>query len=72
MALNVEEHHPAHSVSDYFEVLKMRYPSLFLLRDELEKPDIKEVVQRESAEIKGPKGRGKQDHLIASKDNKAK
>ena len=50
----------------------MRYPSLFLLRDELEKPDIKEVVQRESAEIKGPKGRGKQDHLIASKDNKAK
>ena len=26
MALNSDERHPAHSVSDYFEVLKMRYP----------------------------------------------
>jgi len=40
MALNEDSHHPAHSVSDYFEVLKMRYPSLFLLRDELEKVKI--------------------------------
>lgn len=37
MALNANEHHPAHSVSDYFEVLKMRNPSLFLLRNEREK-----------------------------------
>lgn len=35
MALNEDEYHPAHSVSDYFEVLKVRYPSLFLLKDEL-------------------------------------
>ena len=42
MALNIDEHHAAHTVSDYFEVLKLRYPSLFLLRDELEKPEIKE------------------------------
>jgi hypothetical protein len=33
MALNSDEHHPAHTVSDYFEVLKMRYPSLYLLKD---------------------------------------
>ena len=51
MALNEDEHHPAHTVSDYFEVLKMRYPSLFLLRDELEKPEIKAQQQIESATI---------------------
>lgn len=51
MALNEDEHHPAHSVSDYFEVLKMRYPSLFLLRDELEKVKIEADQQLESATI---------------------
>ena len=43
MALNEDDHHMAHTVSDYFEVLKMRYPSLFLLRDELEKTEIKDL-----------------------------
>ena len=33
MALNSDNKHPAHTVSDYFEVLKMRYPSLYLLKD---------------------------------------
>ena len=51
MALNADEHHPAHSVSKYFEVLKMRYPSLFLLRDELEKPEIRDADQKASATI---------------------
>ena len=37
MALNEDPNHPAHSVSDYFEILKMRHPSLFLLRDEQDK-----------------------------------
>ena len=52
MALNQDEHHLAHTVSNYFEALKMRYPSLFLLRDEREKPEIKEQVQKDSCEIK--------------------
>ena len=48
----------AHTVSDYFEVLKMRYPSLFLLRDELEKTDIKDLNQLESATINAGRSRG--------------
>ena len=51
MAINEDEHHPAHSVSDYFEVLKMRYPSLFLLRDEIERSKIDSAQQLESATI---------------------
>ena len=53
MALNEEEAHPAHSVSDYFEVLKMRYPSLYLFHDELERPKIEEGgLQHEAVRIK--------------------
>lgn len=40
MALNSDEHHPAHFVSDYFEVLKLKSPSLYLLKDELERTKI--------------------------------
>ena len=73
MALNSDEHHTAHTVSDYFEHLKMRHPSLFLLKDELEKPEIRATVQRESAAIKAPRGRGAnpQSALIMSQDNRA-
>ena len=72
MALNEDEHHPAHSVSDYFEVLKMRYPSLFLLRDELEKPEIKAPQQIESATINQPRARGGQgEPRVFSQDNRA-
>ena len=51
MALNANEHHPAHSVSDYFEVLKMRNPSLYLLRNEREKRKITEPLQAQSTII---------------------
>lgn len=73
MALNQDEHHLAHTVSNYFEALKMRYPSLFLLRDELEKVEIKDLVQKESAEIKAKRGKGNsnQFNLIESKDSRA-
>ena len=72
MALNEDEHHPAHSVSDYFEVLKMRYPSLFLLRDELEKPEVKVVQQLESATINaGRSNAGRGEAPVISSDNRA-
>ena len=72
MALNEDEHHPAHSVSDYFEVLKMRYPSLFLLRDELEKPEIKAPQQIESATISQTRSRaGQGEPRVVVQDNRA-
>lgn len=40
MALNDDKAHPAHKVTNYFEVLKMRDPLLYLLRDELERAKI--------------------------------
>jgi len=59
MALNSDEHHPAHTVSDYFEVLKMRYPSLFLLKDELERNVIyKNQEQCRSITIDAGRARG--------------
>ena len=39
MALNVEEDHPVNKVSGYFEAIKTRYPSLFLLRDQKDKSE---------------------------------
>ena len=48
----------AHTVSDYFEVLKMRYPALYLLRDELEKTEIKDSSQLDSATIYAGRSRG--------------
>lgn len=48
MALNEDPNHPAHSVSDYFEILKMRYPSLFLLRDEQD-ADLKDSDPKNTA-----------------------
>lgn len=74
MALNSDEHHPAHSVSDYFEVLKLKSPSLYLLKDELEKTKITNQLQKESAMIDVPGRReGKSEKvLIESKDDKTK
>ena len=51
MALNEDLDHPAHSVSDYFEVLKLRYPSLYLFKDMLERDKIVETIQKEAAKI---------------------
>lgn len=60
MALNQDEHHPAHSVSDYFEVLKVRYPALYLLKNELEKPDsIEQLDQKVKDSAKIQKQGGK-------------
>ena len=59
MALNEDKAHPAHSVSDYFEVLKMRYPSLYLFKDQLEMKEITEALQKESAKIQKSGGGGR-------------
>ena len=37
MALNAETNHQVHRVTQYFEVLKMRYPLLYMLEDNIEK-----------------------------------
>jgi len=72
MALNEDEYHPAHSVSNYFEVLKVRYPSLFLLKDERSRPEIKNVEQLASATISNASRRGASnpDAVIASAEDK--
>ena len=51
----------------------MRYPSLYLLPDEREKPEIREVVQKESCEIKAQRVRSNANQigLIESKDSRA-
>ena len=57
MALNDDLAHPAHSVSDYFEVLVVRYPSLYLLRDKRDLEEISEA-QKESSKIRKTGGGG--------------
>ena len=57
MALNEDQAHPAHSVSDYFEVLVVRYPSLYLQRDKRDLEEISEA-QKESSTIKKGGGGG--------------
>ena len=74
MALNNHINHPAHSVSDYFEILKKRYPSLYLLKDELEKPEIKDNDVKNSAKIavNNTSKTGKNLlHMVESNDKKA-
>ena len=73
MALNLDDHHPAHTVSNYFEVLKMRYPSLFLLKDEVEKAELfKNPAQKQSVTIDGPKGKGSGAGGFLESDDKKK
>ena len=52
MALNAEITHPVYRVPSYFEALKMRYPLLYLRKDNIEEQeqDIPQV-QRDSARI---------------------
>ena len=77
MALNSDVHHPAHTVSDYFEVLKIRYPSLFLLKDELERNDenkFKNREQKQSVTINknGSGSGGAKDAMIESEEARKK
>ena len=50
MALNAETNHQVHRVTQYFEVLKMRYPLLYMLEDNIEKQALDDE-QRRSARI---------------------
>lgn len=75
MALNSDEHHPAHTVSDYFEVLKIRYPSLFLLKDELDRNELfKNREQKLSAVINSSGGGsgGAKDQMFDSEQTRKK
>ncbi len=38
MCLNQQKDHPAHYVTSYFELLRIRYPLLYLLRPENSQP----------------------------------
>ena len=58
MALNVDEYHPCHSVSQYFTVLKLRFPQLFLMKDEKQKQEIKNPFQKASAKVTGKASKG--------------
>ncbi len=51
MCLNIKSDHPAHRVSSFFELLRLRYPQLYLLRPDLEETKIK-PVQKLSSKIK--------------------
>ncbi len=72
MALNSDQYHPAHSVSDYFEVLKMRYPSLYLLKDERTRTKIEENAKA-SVTINAPNSRSgaNPDNGVESSQSKA-
>ena len=73
MALNEDEHQKdIHFVSNYSHKLKKRYPQLYLLRDELEKRDVKSNVQLESATINSMRARsGIVEARVLSQDNRA-
>ena len=58
MALNEDEYHPCHSVSQYFTVLKLRFPQLFLMKDERQCQEIKNPFQKASAKIVGKASKG--------------
>ena len=58
MALNDDEYHPCHSVSQYFTVLKLRFPQLFLIKEEKQQQEIKNPFQKQSCKIQGKGGKG--------------
>jgi hypothetical protein len=51
MCMNQKADHPAHRVSAYFELLRLRYPQLYLLKPDLEETKLK-PVQKLASKIK--------------------